>query len=316
MFTIKKNIRGKEVIYLEKSLRLPDGSMRKINKKISSEKYKPTEDDKIYFLEKEKQIMYGFALKNYKHNYPLTDEEVRKIEGMKVEYRYLLRKIPKNRLKDLLDRFTVNFTYESNAIEGNSLTIKDVAIVLFDKLNVKGKTLREIYETRNSRPVVEMMLKSKIKIKREEIIKIHKMLMKDIDEEIGYRTLPMRILGAEHLKPPLPEKVKGEMDKLFEWYEKNKNELHPLELATNFHAKFEEIHPFSDGNGRVGRILLNSILIENKYPPIIIRKTTRVAYLKCLKAYDTTSSIPLMRFVIEKYKKTFRGFFEVYVRYV
>ena len=88
-----------------------------------------------------------------------------------------------------------------------------------------------------------------------------------------------------------------------------------MELAFKFHAKFEKIHPFCDGNGRTGRFLLNYILMRKGYFPIIIRKTTRNSYIKSLEAADRKKWVVLMRFALKYYKETFRKFFEVYYKY-
>ena len=119
-----------------------------------------------------------------------------------------------------------------------------------------------------------------------------------------------------NLKTTPPEKVEKEMNELIEWYNKNKGLIHPLRLATEFHARFERIHPFEDGNGRTGRILLNAILLEKSYPPLIIRKTSRIAYFSSLEAFDKGYKTKLEKFLLEKFKKTFNNFFKIYVKYL
>ncbi|MDI6721719.1 MAG: Fic family protein, partial [Candidatus Aenigmarchaeota archaeon] len=204
---------------------------------------------------------------------------------------------------------------DSNAIEGNSLTLKDVSIVIFDNENIAGKSLREIYETRNSRIVTGMVLKKKFSVNNRDIIKMHRLLMKDIDVRIGYKKIPNIIYRTEkEVQTTPPERVEKEMTQLIKWYESNKK-IHPLELAAIFHGNFEKIHPFEDGNGRVGRFLINVILIENGYPPVIIRKTSRQAYMSALAAFDSGYEDKLKRFILDRFKDTYRKFFEIYVKY-
>ena len=105
------------------------------------------------------------------------------------------------------------------------------------------------------------------------------------------------------------------MDKLIEDYN-NKDNIPPLQKAALFHGKFEKIHPFEDGNGRVGRLLINIILLNNGYPPLIIRKTHRVSYFNALEAFDNGHPDKLYRFLLEKYKNTYEKFFKVYVKYL
>jgi Fic family protein len=318
MYLAQRKIKGKTYFFLEKSIRLPNSKTKKISK-ILKEKPKRLNQlikkYKEYFIQKEKEAFINFAIKKYRWKYPLTKEEIKKIEIIKIEYKYILDMLKKKNIKDLFDRFTVNFTYESNALEGNTLTLKDVAIVIFEDQTVEGKTLREIHETKNSRQAVDLLLHKKIKINHQGIINLHKIIMQNIEKEFGYKKLPNIILGS-NLKTSPPEKVYQHMDKLINWYHKNEQKIHPLQLATIFHGEFEKIHPFPDGNGRVGRFLLNAILVDNKYPPLIIKKTQRVSYLHVLRAFDQKCNIPLMRFILDKYKRTYKNFYQVYFKYV
>lgn len=318
MFLAKRKIKGKTYFFLEKSLRLPDGKPIKISKvlKAKPESVPQTiEEHKDYFIAKEKKAFVNFALNNYKWQYPLSKKDIQQIEEIKVEYKYILEKLKKEEIKDLLDRFTVNFTYESNAIEGNSLTLKDVAIVISENRTVEGKDMREIYETKNSRQAVELLLHKKIKITHKSIINLHKLLMQNIEKETGYKKLPNFILGS-NLETSSPEKVYQHMNELISWYNENQQKTHPLQLAAIFHGRFEKIHPFRDGNGRVGRFFLNAILVNEGYPPLIIRKTQRVSYLHALHAFDQNSDSLLIRLVLQKYKETYKKFYQIYLKYV
>ena len=138
--------------------------------------------------------------------------------------------------------------------------------------------------------------------------------MKNIDSRIGYKKVPNIILGRRTRLCP-PEKVPEEMKKLLSWHNENRDKTYPLELAFKFHYKFERIHPFADGNGRVGRMLLNYILLNKGYFPVIIRNNQRGKYLLALQAADNDTFIPLMRFALERAKVTYTKFFEVYYKY-
>lgn len=310
-----KEINKKKYLYAEYSFRLPNGKIKKISKLIKKKEEKNSEEIKKYFLKKEIEEYQKYSLKNYKTNHIFTKDEICKIEEMKVKYREIMKKLTKKQIKDILDRFTVNFTYESNAIEGNSLTLKDVTLILTEKIVPKGKDLREVYETKNTREAHDLLFNNQLKITIKDIIKLHSILVKDTGVSFGFKKIP-NYLVMRDLKTTPPEKVQKEIEGLISWYNKNKGKLHPLKLAADFHARFEKIHPFEDGNGRVGRILINVILLENNYPPLIIRKTTRISYFAVLEAADNGFKNKLERFLIEKLKQTFRKFFEVYVRYV
>jgi len=159
-----KNIKGKKYKYAVKTIRLPNGKIISLEKIYNN---KSNEELKRFFYEKEKQEYVKYILSNIKPDHIFTKEQIEKIEGIRLNYRKILRRLTKSNIKDILDRFTANFTYESNALEGNSLTLKDVAIVMFENASIKGKDLREIYETRNSREIVEQIMKKRFDISHE-----------------------------------------------------------------------------------------------------------------------------------------------------
>ena len=112
-----------------------------------------------------------------------------------------------------------------------------------------------------------------------------------------------------------PRVLKEEMQKLLSWYESSQA-IHPLQRAALFHGKLEKIHPFEDGNGRVGRLLINLMLLTEDYPPLIIRKTQRVSYFHALDAFDRGHADNFYYFLMEKYKDTSEKFFKIYVKYL
>lgn len=309
-FVITKTIKGKRYRYLETSIRLPVGV-----KKFSIY----MKDDNREAYEKQLKTKVVAALITSAGTYFISDhiftkETIEKMEIMKLGYKELLKKLTTKQYQDIIDRFTVNFTYESNAIEGNSLTLKDVTMLFHEKHILKGVNLRDIHETVNTRKALEALFYHKIKIKEKDILQLHEMLVKDTEVSFGYKKFPNFLLGR-NVQTTAPEDVSSEMQRLIAWYHEHPK-MHPLQKAALFHARFEKIHPFEDGNGRVGRILLNAILLEHGYPPLIIRKTQRVAYFGALAAADKEHYDQLSRFLIEKYKKTYQRFFEIYVKYL
>ena len=311
----KKKIRGRYYLYAVKSIRLPDSRIKKLYKLVKKPSEAKSPELEAFFDEKEAEAFIGYSQK-YNELPKLHDKDgLRKIERMRIEYRKILARLSSNQLKDLFDRFTVNFTYESNAIEGNSLTLKDVAIVIHENASIKGKSLREIYETRNSREVVDLILRKKFDIREKDIFKMHSMLVKDMEIPKGYKTVPNYIQGRQ-IVTTLPEKVAGEMKHLLNQYAKKKLQVHPLQLASWLHGCFEGIHPFEDGNGRVGRFLINVILVNAGYPPLIIRKTQRISYFNALEKFDNGRSMVLDGFLYERLKETHGKFFKVYIKYL
>lgn len=310
-----KKIKGRSYLYAEYSFRLPDGKVKKISKLIKNREDKDRDEIKDYFLKKEIEAHQKYALSKYKTDYVLTKEKIEKIEAIKIEYKNLLKNLTKKQMKDILDRFTINFTYESNAIEGNSLTLKDVTFIIAENIVPKGKDLREVYETRNTRTANELLFSNKIRITIKDIIKLHSILIKDTGVQEGFKKFP-NVLLMRNIETTPPEKVEEEMKKLIDWYDKMKGKEHLIRIASEFHGRFERIHPFEDGNGRVGRVLINTIFLENKYPPLIIRKTMRTSYFSALEAHDKGYKSKLERFVLDKFERTFKNFFKIYVKYV
>ena len=311
----KKKIKGKQYLYAEHSFRLPDNSIKKISKLVKSPAEANSFATKNYFLSKEKEAYKNYALGKYAVDRIFTRELLCSIEDIRVEFKYLKNKLSKKQLEDVIDRFAVNFTYESNAIEGNSLTLKDVTIIIKENVVPKGKNLREVYETKNTRDANQLLFDNKIKLTRDSIIKLHSVLVNDTGVSTGYKKLPNFLLMRNVQTTP-PENVEVEMDTLLKWFSDNKDKIHPLRLAADFHASFERIHPFEDGNGRIGRVLLNAILVEQGLPPLIVRKTMRMAYFSSLEAFDKGYKDKFEMFVIDKFKRTFNNFFGIYVKYL
>ena len=314
-----KQIKGKPYAYLEQSIRIGK-QVKKISKYLGpyTKALQVKEDSPEYnaeFLSKQTKLRTTNLLNTISHQFPITTEEIQKLEQMNLQYQHIKSRLHPKNITDLNKRFIANYVFETNALEGNSLTLKNVGEILFEQRISKGKDLREIYDAQNSYQTFLWLQQTKTNINHEFIIKIHSQLMQNIDDRLGYRNIPIILLGKPFTKLSTPETVYEDMTNLLLWYEQHEHTMHPLELAFKFHAQFEQIHPFCDGNGRVGRLLLNYILMKKNYFPIIIRKNSRNQYLKTLEAADRKKYTPLLRFALINYKKTFRNFFEIYYKY-
>jgi len=213
----------------------------------------------------------------------LNEKEKKELEKIKKEY----LKQPKENLENKYESFVSLFTYDSTNIEGNTLTLQETSRLLFENITPR-KSLREINEVLNHKKAFDFILNYKKDISKKLILQLHKLVVQntlrpELENQIGkYRTLQVYIRGAEWL-PPKSEDVPKEMGSLLSWYSKNKKVLHPLILAAYFHSAFETIHPFVDGNGRVGRLLMNFILRKHKYPMINIQNKKKHIYYKSLE---------------------------------
>lgn len=204
----------------------------------------------------------------------------------------------------LRDEFLVEFTYNSNAIEGNTLTLRETALILNEGITIDKKPLKEHLEVvghKDAYYYIEDLVKEKI-ILTEKIIKdVHSLVLMDKPQDRGvYRKIPVRILGAVH-EPPQPYLVPVQMEQLFLEYEEMKTKLHIVEQVALFHLKFEAIHPFIDGNGRTGRLLLNLELMKEGYPPINIKFGDRKRYYDCFTDYHLKGNASAMNKLIGEY---------------
>ncbi|MBI5635886.1 Fic family protein, partial [Candidatus Micrarchaeota archaeon] len=231
-----KNIKGRDYLYAVQSVRMPGGRVAKLSKLV---KNKGEARRLNGFFERKKLELFSKNAGRLELSGVHDENAVEKMEAMRLEYQNILRKLSQNQRKDLFDSFTVNFTYESNALEGNSLTLRQVAIVIHENASIKDKDLREIYETRNARRVVDLILKKKLRATQDGIKKMHSMLVADMGIEKGYKKLP-NYLHRRQVITTLPEEVGKEMNELLEWLAQSKGKIHPLQLAAQFHGRFEQ----------------------------------------------------------------------------
>ncbi|WP_100372314.1 Fic family protein [Bacillus sp. FJAT-45037] len=199
------------------------------------------------------------------------------------------RPLPSAAVKNLQDVYRVEWTYNSNAIEGNTLSLVETKVVIEEGLTIGGKKLQEHFEVINHAEAisfVEEQVQKSESLTERTVKDIHYLILKNIDNENAgkYRSINVRISGSEHT-PPHFLMIDEEMAKLFTWYEQNKDAMHPVELAARFHFQYVYIHPFSDGNGRTARLLMNLILLSHGYPPAIVKaeNSQRLEYYKTLE---------------------------------
>ena len=212
-------------------------------------------------------------------------EKLLELEACKLHFNTDFKKNNEISKQEILKNFIIEFAHNTTSIEGNTISLNEARNLLQDGLTPKNKTLREIYDLQNTEKVFFNLINSKEGISHELVQNIHSELMKNIDTRSGYRTTDVRVLRANFEATPAPY-VKADMDLLLKWLDDYKNKLHPLIFASIFHHKFEKIHPFMDGNGRTGRMLLNYILFRNDYPFLIILNKERKEYLDALRKAD------------------------------
>ena len=190
--------------------------------------------------------------------------------------------------KDYLEDLITRSTYHSNAIEGSTLTYAETYAILYNdnSFKIQGKEPREIYEAINHKNALDLVFKNlqnKDLFDKRFIKSLNETINKNIKETDGYRTVQVFIRGSEHI-PPAPEKIPNLMNYYVYNYNNDTQEI--FNKIAKYHIEFEKIHPFEDGNGRTGRLLLTYELLKNNLPTVVISKEDRVKYFEFLRNND------------------------------
>ncbi len=187
----------------------------------------------------------------------------------------------------------LEYTFESNRIEGNTLTLRETDLVINEGLTISGKSMREHLEAINHQEAIgyiKHLIEKNSFLNEKEVLSIHNLILRGIHpEDAGrYRRVQVMIKGSSFM-PPQPFMVAKEMEDFFIWYETNKNNLHPIVLASEMHERLVTIHPFIDGNGRTSRLVMNLILLQNGYVIANIKGDydSRMQYYNALEIAQT-----------------------------
>jgi Fic family protein len=212
-----------------------------------------------------------------------------------------LRPLPSSLVGRLKKQMMIEYTYNSNAIEGNTLTLRETQLVIEEGITVGGKSIAETLEAKNHPEAIEFvekLVEAKSELTEDGVLQVHKLIMANIADDAGqYRTTGVRITGASFMPPPSSQ-VRPRMNELLKWLKENPDERTPIEVAAVFHHRFVQIHPFSEGNGRAARLLMNAILMKNGYPFIaIVSNFDRPKYLRTLMEADLGNTSSFVNFV-------------------
>ena len=238
----------------------------------------------------------------------LSRKEIKEFDILKNELNEKISKIESN---NFYEHFLTEFTYDSNAIEGSSLTLQETAFVLFEGISPKSKPMKHIQEAKNHKDAFDYTRSLKQK-------KLSKDIICEIQQKVVKDTLPLHLKQFEgdlrgvnvrvgnHIAPPFYS-VPGKLTALLKWFNKNQNKLPPVVVTAYFHSEFESIHPFVDGNGRTGRLLMNFMLKNSDYPPITIFFKYRLKYYAALeKANNKKDLKPLIKIIKKCYADMLR----------
>ena len=205
-----------------------------------------------------------------------------------------LRPLPEEALKKIQDALDIEYTYESNRIEGNTLTLQETALVVNEGVTISGKSMREHLEAINHTEAINYIkdiAKQDIEISERTIKEIHALILHGIDRENAgrYRTVPVMISGSTHM-PPQPYLIEKQMeDFMLRFRQMEEEKVHPVLIAAYLHDELVRIHPFIDGNGRTSRLLMNLYLLRNGYVIITLKGSNdaKINYYKALEKSHT-----------------------------
>lgn len=224
---------------------------------------------------------------------------LKEVEALKEE-RSRLRPLTQGELERMRDAFLVDYTHASTAIEGNTLTLKETALVL-EGMTIGQKPLKchlEAIGHRDAFRYLEELVSGGQSIDERMVKELHALVLADKPEDRGvYRRIPVYIRGAEHV-PPQPYMVAPLMEQWVRDVKRSKK--HPIAVAAESHLGFESIHPFIDGNGRTGRLLLNFVLMRAGYLPVSVKYENRLAYYGAFAAYGREGKTePMVKILLE-----------------
>lgn len=239
----------------------------------------------------------------------LSKEQIIEIEKLKRIYNRKISSLSREEFEKFENAFFTELTYDSNAIEGSSLSLEDTNLIVNEGLVPEGKTLREIDEAKNHILAINFLKSYKGDMTELFILKLHSIILKDISEKFAgrYRKNPVRIFRSDARFPDY-EKVPQLVKNLVHWYKIHKTNMHPFELAVIFSVKLVSIHPFIDGNGRISRLIMNFLLKKKGYPWINIYMKQRADYLKVIRKANDEDYKPILEFCIKTLKENLKSF--------
>lgn len=321
MYLEKKTIHGKPYWYARVSARKGETVKTKtlaylgkgpLTKKEAQQKMNALPNIKVE--EAKKALQESFEDRN---SLFFSPEQMKRLENIKKAFAEKLKLKDQQLKEDMFKDFKTYYIYNTNAIEGNTLTLAETQRLLNEGKTPEGKDLREIYDHINEKDTFDYLLETQPEITIEVIIDIHKRLLKNIDKRVGsFRSHNVRVFGAT-FETTDAKYVAADMGLLLQWYRKERRQLHPLIVAAIFHEKFERIHPFYDGNGRTGRMILNIIVLRAGFPPLIVKHKDRKQYYQVLDAghhadltkTDRECYKPIVHFCYQQLVETFEKIF-------
>lgn len=294
MVTVRKRKLGKkEYYYLEHTIKV-DGRVEKKEKYLGKKIPKDIESVKQQFFHE-----------------IFKEKWFEKLEKIKKNFSKEYKSMPKSTKEKYMENFMIKFTYDTNRIEGGTLTLKETADLLEEGITPKGKPIQDIKEIEAHRKIFYEMLDYKKDLSLSIVLYWHKLLFKDSKPEIAGKIRRHQVgVARSKVEFPFYAELNALLRKFFKWYSKAKKKLHPIELAALAHLKFVSIHPFGDGNGRISRLIMNFILNKYGYPMLDIQYVNRDKYYTALERSQLTGKEYIfMQYLVKRYLKAYKNYF-------
>lgn len=300
-FIEQKNIKNKPFFYLSGQVKV--GKVyKKIKVYIGSTVPKDLSPFFADLKEKEKTLVQGTILDRYTVESIFSKSVLSNLESARLDWKYFIEQLSLSEQERLWTRFAVQFIFESNAIEGSRLSANEVDNIVRKKYVKKSLERREIKEVHNALKAFSLIRSGKFKLNERSVIALHGLVTESLNIAPGYKTEEIIVNN----KPTVaPGHVRESVGKLYSWYKTQlKSKCYPLIIAADFHDRFEYIHPFIDGNGRVGRLLFIWMLLQAGLPPILFRYSGRRVYFSALNQADEGRKQKWHWLCVRVYKKT------------
>lgn len=299
---IRKNIKGKPFFYLTQRVRIG----RKYKKiQVYLGKRVPSDLRTYYARLREKELLLAeeIAAGQRLPDTRISLQEYADVERSRIMWNYHLHSHSPSKQEQLWRQFAINFIFESNAIEGSRLSNKEVEAIVRRRYVKKSLSRRDVREVTNALEAFASVHRGRFRLTERGIISLHAALTRGLGIARGYKQKEIVVNNKETTPPG---RVRAEISVLVTWWKAQRKDAHPFFLALAFHQRFERIHPFEDGNGRVGRMILIWMLLKERYGVILFRNRNRRTYFSALGDADDGRPRAWFRYCIAAYKQTMR----------
>lgn len=303
----QKKIRNSTYIYLTERI-LVNGKYKKLQVFVG--KSVPTQTETVFVnLANKERALIGKL--NVFSDSVLIDVRFKKIEHTRIDWKYFVAQCTQAQYEKILNRFAISFIYESNAIEGSRLSQAEVAAIVENKYVKKSLPRHEVVEAKNAIRAFEYIRSTDFSLTQKQLKKLHAIVMDGLNIPFGFKKESIVVNNKQTTDP---QNVRQELQRLFAWYKESRKNMHPFERAVIFHNRFERIHPFTDGNGRIGRLILNWMLMQSGYGVILFKNQNRRAYFNALDDGDEGRYRNILALATDTYKNTVTDIIATYNR--